>query len=147
MSWSHYRNEARKVWSRLFGGNGAVELKGCVKPSVRTTLSNVVARPQLRPKGKKPSTLGLQPPPCASEFPPYSPVPFFRYELIHNSTKSRARVGRIHTPHGVIDTPSFVAVATNGALKCVSFDQADDAGQQLVFANSYHLMIHPGLFP
>ena len=38
----------------------------------------------------------------------------FRFELIHQSSKSRARVGRIHTPHGIIDTPGFVAVGTNG---------------------------------
>ena len=42
---------------------------------------------------------------------------YFRYELIYQSKKSMARVGRIHTPHGIIDTPGYVAVATNGALK------------------------------
>jgi len=63
---------------------------------------------------------------------------------LHESTKSKARVGRIHTPHGVIDTPSFVAVATNAALKGVSFAQADEANQQLIFSNTYHLMLQPG---
>ncbi|CAB9528298.1 Queuine tRNA-ribosyltransferase [Seminavis robusta] len=70
--------------------------------------------------------------------------PFFRYEIIHQSAISQARVGRIHTPHGIIDTPGFVAVATNAALKGVDFRTADQAGQQLIFANTYHLMIHPG---
>lgn len=75
----------------------------------------------------------------------YEPRDFFRFELLHQSSKSQARVGRIHTPHGIIDTPGFVAVATNGALKGVDFKTADDdAGQQLIFSNTYHLMIHPG---
>ena len=43
----------------------------------------------------------------------------FYFELIYQSRKSRARVGRIHTPHGIIDTPNFVAVGTNGTLKGV----------------------------
>lgn len=84
--------------------------------------------------------------PDPSTFPSwaYEPRDFFRYEIIYQSKKSMARVGRIHTPHGVIDTPGFVAVATNGALKGVDFRDSDKAGQQLVFCNSYHLLLQPG---
>ena len=89
-----------------------------------------------------------EPPPLEdpSTFPPWAfePRDFFRYELIYQSKISNARVGRIHTPHGIIDTPGFVAVATNGALKGVDFRDADAAGQQLVFCNSYHLLLQPG---
>jgi queuine tRNA-ribosyltransferase len=79
-------------------------------------------------------------------FPEWSfqPRDFFRFEILYESKISQARVGRIHTPHGIIDTPSFVAVATNAALKGVDFRQADLANQQLIFANTYHLMLHPG---
>jgi queuine tRNA-ribosyltransferase len=86
------------------------------------------------------------PPPDPSEFPDwaYEPRDFFRFEILHESTKSQARVGRIHTPHGIIDTPGFVAVATNAALKGVDFPDADQAGQQLIFSNTYHLLLHPG---
>ncbi|EQC35649.1 queuine tRNA-ribosyltransferase [Saprolegnia diclina VS20] len=84
------------------------------------------------------------PPPEASTFPPYVPRDFFRFEVLHESTKSRARVGRIHTPHGVIDTPGFVPVGTNAALKGVTQREADAAGVQLMFANSYHLLLQPG---
>ncbi|KAL7525830.1 hypothetical protein ACHAXR_001179, partial [Thalassiosira sp. AJA248-18] len=86
------------------------------------------------------------PPPDPSTFPPnsYEPRPFFHFEILHESTQSLARVGRIHTPHGVIDTPGYVAVATNGALKGVDFRDADKAGQQLVFCNTYHLLLQPG---
>jgi hypothetical protein len=95
----------------------------------------------------KGSNTGLLPnPPSPSNFPSwaYEPRDFFHFELIYQSKKSMARVGRIHTPHGIIDTPGFVAVATNGALKGIDFRDADDAGQQLVFCNTYHLLLQPG---
>jgi queuine tRNA-ribosyltransferase len=41
----------------------------------------------------------------------------FRFESIVRSKKSRARVGKIYTPHGTIDTPNFVAVGTNGTKR------------------------------
>lgn len=68
----------------------------------------------------------------------------FRFELIHESTKSKARVGRIHTPHGIIDTPGFVAVGTNGTLKALDNQTVVEAGLQLMFCNTYHLMLQPG---
>lgn len=68
----------------------------------------------------------------------------FKFELIHKSKKSRARVGRIYTPNGVIDTPNFVAVGTNGTLKALDSKTADDLGLQLMFCNTYHLLLQPG---
>jgi len=68
----------------------------------------------------------------------------FYFELLHQSSKSRARVGRIHTPHGIIDTPSFVAVGTNGTLKCIDTALTDALDVQLMFCNTYHLMLQPG---
>jgi len=68
----------------------------------------------------------------------------FRFEIIHQSRKSRARVGRIHTPHGIIDTPNFVAVGTNATLKALDTTVADSLGLQLMFCNTYHLMLQPG---
>ena len=50
----------------------------------------------------------------------------------------------MHTPHGVVDTPGFVAVGTNAALKFVNHRDADAAGLQLMFANTFHLLVHPG---
>lgn len=82
-------------------------------------------------------------PPSPSSFPSYEPRHFFRYEIIHQSRRSAARVGRIHTPHGVIDTPGFVAVATNGALKAVDHQPLSHL-LQLIFCNTYHLLLHPG---
>lgn len=68
----------------------------------------------------------------------------FHFELIHRSKKSRARVGRIHTPHGIIDTPNFVAVGTNGTVKALSNDLLHEMGLQLMFCNTYHLLLQPG---
>ena len=68
----------------------------------------------------------------------------FKFEIIHKSKKSRARVGRIHTPHGIIDTPNFVAVGTNATLKAVDSYMAESIDLQLMFCNTYHLIIQPG---
>lgn len=70
---------------------------------------------------------------------------YFRFETIHKSSLSQARVGRIHTPHGIIDTPGFVAVGTNGTLKAVDNVMVTNLGLQLMFCNTYHLLVHPGV--
>src|ERR1700730_8149793 len=68
----------------------------------------------------------------------------FHFELVHTSKKSNARVGKIHTPHGIIDTPNFVAVGTNGTVKLVDNTIINQLGLQLMFCNTYHLIVHPG---
>lgn len=68
----------------------------------------------------------------------------FKFEVFHTSKKSRARVGRIHTPHGIIDTPNFVAVGTNGTLKALDNEMVSSIGLQLMFCNTYHLLLQPG---
>lgn len=69
---------------------------------------------------------------------------YFHFELIHASQKSRARVGKIHTPHGIIDTPNFVGVGTNGTIKALDPVMVSRIGLQLMFCNTYHLMLQPG---
>jgi queuine tRNA-ribosyltransferase len=68
----------------------------------------------------------------------------FSFEVIHTSKKSRARVGKIHTPHGTIDTPNFVGVGTNGTLKTLDNAAVQNIGLQLMFCNTYHLLLQPG---
>ncbi|MFI5334374.1 MAG: tRNA-guanine transglycosylase, partial [Chlamydiales bacterium] len=68
----------------------------------------------------------------------------FSFELIHESKKSRARVGKIHTAHGTIDTPNFVAVGTNGTIKALDNAAVSEIGLQLMFCNTYHLLLQPG---
>jgi queuine tRNA-ribosyltransferase len=69
---------------------------------------------------------------------------YFSFKIIHRSKKSNARVGQIITPHGVIDTPNFVAVGTNGTLKALDTVFLEQMQQQLMFCNTYHLLLHPG---
>lgn len=69
----------------------------------------------------------------------------FKFQVLHRSKRSLARVGRIYTPHGHIDTPAYVAVGTNGTLKALDSQDLDQLGQQLMFANTYHLLLQPGL--
>lgn len=127
----------------LLGGarGGLASLRSSWQPSVGKSSKAQKAR---RKAARLQDPLELPPP--ASEFPAYEGRDFFRFELVHQSKKpgSRARVGRIHTPHGIIDTPGFVPVGTNGVLKCIELPKADEAGMQLMFCNTYHLMIHPG---
>ncbi|MBI3211736.1 MAG: tRNA guanosine(34) transglycosylase Tgt, partial [Simkania negevensis] len=68
----------------------------------------------------------------------------FHFEIIYNSRKSSARVGKITTAHGVIDTPNFVAVGTNGTLKALDNQLVEKIGLQLMFCNTYHLLLQPG---
>jgi queuine tRNA-ribosyltransferase len=68
----------------------------------------------------------------------------FKFEIIHESTRSKARVGVIHTPHGIIETPSFVPVGTNACVKSLSPHQVEQLNIPLIFCNTYHLLLHPG---
>jgi len=67
-----------------------------------------------------------------------------QFEILHTSSRSRARAGRIHTAHGTIDTPTFVPVATHAALKSVDAVLSPSLTIPLQFCNTYHLMLHPG---
>lgn len=60
------------------------------------------------------------------------------------STDGPARTGMLHTPHGSVATPCFMAVGTQGALKGIHPDQAWDVGQRVLLANTYHLALRPG---
>jgi queuine tRNA-ribosyltransferase len=67
-----------------------------------------------------------------------------KFELIHQSKKSEARVGRIHTAHGIINTPNFVAVGTNGTIKGLDNKMLKEIELELMFCNTYHLLLQPG---
>ncbi len=66
------------------------------------------------------------------------------YELIHQDMHSRARTGVIHTAHGDVVTPAFVAVATRASVKAVEPAAIREIGVQMVISNSYHLHLRPG---
>ena len=68
----------------------------------------------------------------------------FKFEILSKSQKSNARLGRIHTPHGTIETPAFIFCGTKANVKGVTIEQVKEAGSQIVLSNTYHLMLQPG---
>src|SRR5436305_7845227 len=59
-------------------------------------------------------------------------------------TDGRARLGRMTTAHGEIETPAFMPVGTQGAVKGVTHRDLDDLGAQILLSNTYHLYLRPG---
>jgi len=66
------------------------------------------------------------------------------FEIHHRDTNTRARAGIIRTTHGDIETPNFMAVATQASVKAVTPDDLESIGLQLLIANTYHLALRPG---
>jgi len=64
------------------------------------------------------------------------------FEILAEDEKARA--GKLRTPHGVIETPSFVAVATRASVSAVSTHDVESVGVQALIANTYHLHLQPG---
>ena len=60
------------------------------------------------------------------------------------ATDGTARSGRMVTGHGAVDTPAFMPVGTQGAVKAVTPAELRGCGAQIVLSNSYHLMLRPG---
>ena len=58
---------------------------------------------------------------------------------------SGARAGKLHTPHGVVETPVFMPVGTQSTVKALTWRQVEEAGSQIVLGNSYHLYLRPGI--
>jgi queuine tRNA-ribosyltransferase len=67
-----------------------------------------------------------------------------RFELLHQDRDTGARRGRLHTPHGTIETPVFMPVGTAGSVKAVGPDDLTTIGAQIILGNTYHLMLRPG---
>jgi queuine tRNA-ribosyltransferase len=68
----------------------------------------------------------------------------FKFELLATDKTTRARRGRVTTPHGTIETPIFMPVGTHGAMKAMTPAQVDDCGAQVILSNTYHLHLKPG---
>jgi queuine tRNA-ribosyltransferase len=64
--------------------------------------------------------------------------------ILHRSTRTLARRGRISTPHGEFDTPAFMPVGTRGTVKGILPGLVGATGAQIVLANTYHLLLRPG---
>ena len=66
------------------------------------------------------------------------------YELIKTDSRTKARRGRIHTPHGDIETPVFMPVGTQGTVKAMRPEQVAEMGAKIILGNTYHLYLRPG---
>ncbi len=68
----------------------------------------------------------------------------FEFELLHVCKQTGARRGRLHTPHGVIETPVFMPVGTQASVKTMTPEELEDCGAQIILSNTYHLHLRPG---
>jgi hypothetical protein len=67
------------------------------------------------------------------------------FELLKTDASSRARLGRLTTSHGVVDTPVFMSVGTQGSVKALDPRELCEMRSQIILGNTYHLSIRPGL--
>jgi queuine tRNA-ribosyltransferase len=67
------------------------------------------------------------------------------FELLKTDPSTKARRGRLTTPHGVVDTPVFMSVGTQGSVKAVDPRELRELGTQIILGNTYHLHIRPGM--
>jgi queuine tRNA-ribosyltransferase len=68
----------------------------------------------------------------------------FSYQLVAQCSRTQARVGIWHTPHGIVETPRFMPVGTVGTIKGLTPEQVATTGAQMILANTYHLHLQPG---
>ena len=68
----------------------------------------------------------------------------FSFELIKKDPDTGARLGKMVTPHGPIDTPAFMPVGTQGTVKSLRPEDIVKCGAQIILGNTYHLYLRPG---
>jgi queuine tRNA-ribosyltransferase len=66
----------------------------------------------------------------------------FSFQITH--TFGAARRGVLHTPHGLVNTPAFMPVGTQGAVKAMTHRDLEALGSEIILANTYHLYLRPG---
>src|ERR1700694_2989924 len=67
------------------------------------------------------------------------------FDLLAQDRQTRARHGRLKTAHGVIETPAFMPVGTQGSVKAVSPRELRELKAQIILGNTYHLFVRPGI--
>ena len=68
----------------------------------------------------------------------------FKFEVVAQSTQSRARAGVMQTAHGPVETPVFMPVGTLGSVKSLTPEDLTACGTQIILGNTYHLYLRPG---
>ncbi|MEM9469829.1 MAG: tRNA guanosine(34) transglycosylase Tgt [Pseudomonadota bacterium] len=79
------------------------------------------------------------------EFKSNLDYPNFGFEITHKAANSGARVAKLITPNGTIETPNYIFCGTKASIKNLSPIQMKEAGTDIILANTYHLMIQPGV--
>ncbi len=69
----------------------------------------------------------------------------FKFEIEKKAKTGRARTGKIYTSHGVVETPNFMPVGTQGTVKALTPAMLNNAGAQIMLSNTYHLYLRPGM--
>jgi queuine tRNA-ribosyltransferase len=86
----------------------------------------------------------LPPPVLAATFDTQIEYPNHKFEITYKDPNSAARLGRLTTPHGTIETPNYIFCGTKASIKNLSPYQMKEAKTDIILANTYHLMIQPG---
>jgi queuine tRNA-ribosyltransferase len=68
----------------------------------------------------------------------------FRFQILYQSRKTKARIGAIITHRGVIETPVFMPVGTQGTIKAMPPEIVSSLGYEIILSNTYHLYLRPG---
>src|SRR5215469_228795 len=67
------------------------------------------------------------------------------FELLKSDSLTKARLGRVTTAHGVVETPVFMPVGTQASVKAIDPRELHEMGTQIILGNTYHLNIRPGM--
>ncbi len=67
------------------------------------------------------------------------------FQLLKTDLVSKARRGRLFTQHGIVETPIFMPVGTQGTVKAMAPDELCSVGAQIILGNTYHLFLRPGM--
>ncbi len=68
----------------------------------------------------------------------------FQFDLIKQDSSTAARLGKMITPHGMVHTPAFMPVGTQGTVKSMLPEEIKNCGAEIILGNTYHLYLRPG---
>ncbi|MBI4436803.1 MAG: tRNA guanosine(34) transglycosylase Tgt [Candidatus Omnitrophica bacterium] len=66
------------------------------------------------------------------------------FQIVSHDTATKARIGKLQTAHGEIETPCFMPCGTQGTVKALSSEELETLGAQMILSNAYHLYLRPG---
>ena len=67
-----------------------------------------------------------------------------KFTVVHTDAKTQARIGKLRTAHGIVNTPIFMPVGTRGTVKTCTPRDLVEIGAEIILGNTYHLYLRPG---